>query len=427
MQVEIEKRGIPAVSIITTPFLRDAQASAEMFGYPGVRRVVLPHPVGDSARKDTPAKVKAAFGDIVTALTAPLTEEESRTGVQKAVPRDRIVCKGTIDEVYRFFVEKGMCDGLPIVPPTEERVKRMLAGTSHAPDEVLGKMDPEQWEVTVEKVAVNAAMCGCLPEYMPVLLALAEALIDSRTMTGTYVRSTSSFAFWSVVNGPIAKEIGMNARNNALGPGNRANATIGRAIRMFLINLGGTEPGVNDMSSIGNVLKYGFAFAENEAESPWEPYHVTHGFKPEESTITIFRSWGFRPTSITAGNGMGLANIAWNAQVVGGGMVILMDPLLAKELAEQGITKKNIQEYLYQSLQRSVREWKQRPNFRHAFLESGVPAWYAELADDVMIPRLASLDSVQTIVVGGQNNPFYQLYDASPPVKGITISVDKWR
>ena len=334
MQIELEKRGIPAQSIITTPFKRDAEASATMFGYPGVRRIILAHPIGDVSQKDTPAKIEKAYEDIKKALTLPLTEEESKTGVQKAIPRDRILCKGTIEEVYNAFMKKGLGDGLPFIPPTEEKVKWMLQGTSHAPDEVLGKMAPEQWEVTVEKVAVNAVMSGCVPEYMPVLLALAEALIDPRTETGTYVRSTSSFAFWSMVNGPIAKEIGMNAKNNALGPGNRANATIGRAIRMFLVNLGGVEPGINDMSSLGNALKFGFSFAENEEESPWEPYHVTRGFKAEESTITVFRSWGFRPTSVTAGNGMGLANIAWNAQVLSGGMVILMDPLLAKQFAE---------------------------------------------------------------------------------------------
>lgn len=427
MQIEIEKKGIPAVSIITTPFIRDAKASAEMFGYPGVRRIVIPHPIGYAAQKDTPAKITAAYAEIINALIVPLTEDESRTGVQKALKRNRILCKGTVDDVYKTFMKMGMNDGLPIIPPTEERVKEMLLGTSHSPDEVIGKMPPELWEVTVEKVAINAVMTGCLPEYMPVLLAMAEALIDPKTDTASYARSTSSFAFWSVVNGSIAKEIGMNAKNNALGPGNRANATIGRAIRMFLINLGGSEPGVNDMSSMGNALKYGFSFAENEDESPWEPYHVTRGFRKEESTITVFRSWGFRPTSVSAGNDLGLANIAWNAQVLGGGMVILMDPLLSRQLAERGITKKNVQEFIYQSLQRSVKEWKATPNYRHAFVDSRVPIWYEDLADDVMIPRLASLESIQTIVVGGQNNPFYQLFDVALPAAGTIISVDNWR
>ncbi|MDI9462480.1 MAG: hypothetical protein QM368_02555 [Bacillota bacterium] len=302
----------------------------------------------------------------------------------------------------------------------------MLAGTSHSPDEVLGRMDPEQWEVTVEKVAVNAVMAGCLPEYMPVLLALAEALIDPVTETGTFVRSTSSFAFWSVVNGPVAKEIGMNAKNNALGPGNRANATIGRAIRLFLINLGGTEPGINDMSTVGNALKYGFSFAENEDESPWEPYHVTHGFKKEESTVTVFKSWGFRPTAMIPGEWASLANIAWKAKMTRGGMVIIMDPLLAKQLAGQGITKRDIQEYLYLSLQVSVREWKESTQSLNAFVGSGVPAWYKELADDVMLPSLTGLDDVQVIVAGGQNNPYYQLFDSVLPAKGTIVSVDKW-
>lgn len=133
MQIEIEKRGIPAVSIITNPFIRDAKASADMFGYPGVRRIVIPHPVAEAAQKDTPAKIEAVYDDIIKALTVPLTEEESRTGVQKAIPRERIACRGTLEQVNRFFIEKGMSDGLPIILPQRRGLKGCLQGQATRP------------------------------------------------------------------------------------------------------------------------------------------------------------------------------------------------------------------------------------------------------------------------------------------------------
>jgi len=427
MHTEIEKRGIPAVSIITTPFIRDAQTASELFGVPRVRRVVLPHPIAYTSDEEISAKAESVYKDIINLLTSPLTEEETKTGIKKAPQRERIVFTGSASQVHRYFAEAGLSDGLPVIPPTEEKVAEMLKGTSHSPEEVLGQMPPENWEVTVEKVAINGVMAGCLPEYMPVLLAMAEALIDPRTATETYTRSTTSFAFWSVVNGPIAEEIGMNSRNNALGPGNMANATIGRAIRLFITNLGGSTPGVNDMSSQGSALKYGFSFAENEKDSPWEPFHVTQGFKPEESTITVFKSWGFRNSSLNAVGGLGLPNMAWTAQTVGGrGIVILIDPLLAKQLAEQGLSKKDIQKFMWQSLHWPAGEWKESLKYTLIAGDS-YPKWYEHLAPDVMIPRFPDPESIEIIVVGGQNNPFYQIFDGVSPASGTTKSVDKWR
>ena len=435
MQIEIEKRGIPTVSINTKPFIRDAQASAEMYGIPKVRRVFIPHPIAGAAEKETPRKIKAVFDELVNGLVSPLTDEELKTVLQKAKKRERIVFTGTLEQVHSKFTEMGLSDGLPIIPPTEEKVAKMLKGTSHSPEEVIGKMAPENWEVTVEKVTINGVMAGCLPEYMPVLLAIAEALIDPRTETETFARSTSSFAFWSVVNGPIAKEIGMNCKINALGSGNRANATIGRAIRLFLINLGGSQPGVNDMSSQGNALKYGFSFAENETESPWAPFHVTHGFNPKDSVVTVFKSWGFRSTALTGIDSFGLPNIAWTAKNIDGsfgqslprGILILIDPLLAKQLAKDGLNKKDIQKYLWQSLHRPVQEWKGSFRYSLDLRDPLFPKWYEQLAPDVMIPKFVDPDCIEIIVVGGQTNPFYQTFEGVSPASGTSKSVDKWK
>ncbi len=195
------------------------------------------------------------------------------------------------DELEACF-ERGWTDGLPVVPPTEERVWRMLQGTSRAADELVGIIPPDQVECTVEKAAINAVMAGCKPEYMPVVLAAVEAAcIDAFCMHG--VLATTYFSGPVViVNGPIAKAIGMNSGINALGQGNRANATIGRALQLVIRNVGGGRPGGVDRATLGNPGKYTFCFAENEDNSSWEPLSIERGFPPGRSTVTLFAGDG---------------------------------------------------------------------------------------------------------------------------------------
>ena len=195
------------------------------------------------------------------------------------------------DEIEACF-ERDWSDGLPVVPPTPTRVYRMLLGTSRSPDEVIGVIPPDLAPCTVEKVAINAVMAGCKPEYLPVVLAAVEAaLIDEFCMHG--LLCTTMFAGpMVVVNGPIAAKIGMNARVNALGQGNRANATIGRALQLVIRNVGGGKPGGIDRACLGNPGKYTFCFAEDEAGSNWESLGVERGFAPDASTVTLFAGDG---------------------------------------------------------------------------------------------------------------------------------------
>src|ERR1043166_2954987 len=211
--------------------------------------------------------------------------ESKAAAFERTTPR--LVEPDTEDNLQRQFQENGWTDGLPVVLPTEKRVAAMLAATSRKPDEVVGRMQPTEfrvaWEYTVEKVAVNAVMAGAKPEYFPVILALAASQVSARGST------TSSSAAMAVVNGPIRKEIGMNWGIGAMGPYNHANATIGRAYGLLSQNLqGGSEPNETYMGSQGNPLSYSFCFPENEEASPWEPFHVSHGFRPDESTVSLF-------------------------------------------------------------------------------------------------------------------------------------------
>jgi len=195
------------------------------------------------------------------------------------------------DEMEALF-DRGWTDGLPVVPPTPARVLRMLAGTTRPPDEVVAVVPPDLVACTVEKVAINAVMAGCRPEYLPVVLACVEAACtDTFNMHGLLATTYFSGPV-VIVNGPIAARIGMNAEGNALGQGNRANATIGRALQLVVRNVGGGRPGGVDRATLGSPGKYTFCFAEREHDSPWEPLSVERGFALGTSTVTLFAGHG---------------------------------------------------------------------------------------------------------------------------------------
>ena len=195
------------------------------------------------------------------------------------------------DEAEAFF-ERGWTDGLPVVPPTPARVLRMLEGTTRPADEVVAVVGPDFADCTVEKAAVNAVMAGCRPEYFPVVLAALEAACTDEFNMHGLLCTTWFTGPVVIVNGPIATEIGMNSGVNALGQGNRANATIGRALQLVVRNIGGGRPGEIDRATLGGPGKYTFCFAEDEAGSPWEPLAVERGIPEGTSAVTLFAGSG---------------------------------------------------------------------------------------------------------------------------------------
>ncbi len=183
---------------------------------------------------------------------------------------------------------KGWTDGLPVVPPTEECIRAMLDACALEPQQQLAFIENRQVSVTAEKAAINAVMAGCKPEYMPVVVAAVQALGDPLYGYHGPATSTGGSAVFMLVNGPIARELNINCGDNLFGPGWRANATIGRAVRLIMRNVIGTLPGELDRTSLGHGGKYTYCIAENEAESPWPPFHVARGFRPEQNAVTIF-------------------------------------------------------------------------------------------------------------------------------------------
>jgi hypothetical protein len=202
---------------------------------------------------------------------------------------------GALEDDIEAMYDRGWTDGLPVVPPTEARVLRMLGGTTRRADEVAATVPPDLVPCTVEKVAVNAVLAGCRPEFLPVVLAAVTAACSDEFNMHGLLATTYFSGPLIIVNGPVAGAIGMNSGLNALGQGNRANATVGRALQLVVRNVGGGRPGGVDRATLGHPGKYTFCFAEDEAGSPWEPLSVERGLPPGASAVTLFAAAGVQP------------------------------------------------------------------------------------------------------------------------------------
>jgi len=201
---------------------------------------------------------------------------------------------GSDEDEHEAMFARGWSDGLPLVPPTEERVLRMLDGTARDPREVLGLVPPDLAPATVEKIGVNAVMAGCKPEYLSVVLAAVEAVLEEEFAMHGVLATTMFVGPVVVVNGPVRRRIGMNSKGNALGQGNRANAAIGRAVQLVIRNIGGGRPQEVDRATLGNPGKYTYCFAEDEEGSSWEPLAVERGLQPGRSAVTVFAGFGLQ-------------------------------------------------------------------------------------------------------------------------------------
>jgi hypothetical protein len=387
--------GVPTAPIVTSRFadyvIRDGQTHGM-----NLRWTFPPYPVAWVPREilreyiygDDPVTGVQLMTEVIDALTRPLTEAEKNPEIPKREKRPRLLEPDTEENLHRMFLENGWTDGLPIVLPTEERVAEMLTGTGHDSQEVIGMMSvtthEEQNEYTVEKVAVNAVMAGARPEHLPVILAIAS------TKHPSIPSSTGSYGSMVVVNGPVAKTIGMNSGVGALGPFNYANSVIGRAWTLMSINFGDARPGDTFMATIGNGLSFtNQCSAENEEKSPWEPFHVRKGFKASESTVSIFRGWNV--STLGMGGADALLQRMKSSQVMGS-CIFVMDPLAAKSLKDEGWSDPGkLSEYLAEKMRSSF--FKPKP------------------------------EDINFVVVGGETNPIWQSTDYT---YYKTASIDKW-
>jgi len=428
------------VALHTHVFDRVVRAVARANGMPGMRYAYVPQPVMGKTPEELRAYVygvdpinkRPVMQMVVEGLTRPFDDSElQKTVYERTTPR-LVGAPGSEEELQQYFIDNNWTDYLPIVLPTEERVAKMLACTSHKPDEVVGRMRPtlfrEAWEYTVEKVAVNAVMAGARPEYFPVILALAAAGMSARGST------SSSAASMVLVNGPIRHQIGMNSGIGAFGPHNHANATIGRAYGLLSQNLqGGSVAGVTYMGSQGNGYSFtNLTVAENEEASPWEPFHVERGFKASDSTVSVFGS--ARHTAFT----LGVRERHWQDHVrhmlLGMDPVeqplFVLDPIAARLFKQRGgfETKRQMSEWAHDLARMKASEfWDYQlvQNYvypRATFGEEPL-ATYLKAADDELIPMWAP-EKIRIAVVGGETNGYWRIYGAS---HSKTVSVDDWR
>lgn len=259
------------------------------------------------------------------------------------------------DEAIEFCFEKGWSDGLPVVPPTEGRVKAMLDAVGLTPNHEIGFIPERRISITAEKVAVNAVMAGCKPEYMPVVVAAVEGICDPEWAFHGPSTTTSGPAVLLIVNGPVTRKLNINSRESLFGPGWRANMTIGRALRLVMRNVCGTLPGTLDMSTLGNPGKISYVIAENEEDSPWAPFHVDRGFKAEQSTVTVMAADGpcqiFNQLSDTPEQL--LLTMADNMRISGGVVgqtyyVAILPGEHLKIIADAGWSKRDVQKFLFE-------------------------------------------------------------------------------
>src|SRR5215468_4391293 len=420
------KYGVPTVAFHTQPFERVVRSVTQLNGMPRMRQVFVPQPVmGKTPQQlrayidgNDPVTGRPVMQEVIAGLTMPLDDEDlKQVTFERSTPR--LVEPDTEENLHRLFQDNCWTDYLPIILPTEERVAAMLAHTSHKPDEVVGHMRAthfrEYWEYTVEKVAVNAVMAGARPEYFPVILAIASTGVSARGS------SSSSVAAMAVVNGPVRQAIGMNAGTGALGPYSHANATIGRAYGLLSQNLqGGSTVGLTYMGSMGNNYAYNsLTCAENEERSPWEPFHVQHGFRPTDSAVSVFS--GCRSTAFS---------LRLRGMDPHGPPTLLLDPITARQFIDRGgFTKKDaLIDWLYETARMPAGEyWDYQlvQNYIYPRATFGEEPWASKLKakPEEMVPIFRRED-IHIVVVGGETNGYWRIMGCNYQA---TASVDEWR
>ena len=338
---------------------------------------------------------------------------------------ERIEVDDDLWAVNAFFEEKGWTDGLPIIPPTEERVEKMIAAVQRNPQDVIGVVPPRWAPATVEKIAVNAVMAGCLPQYMPVLIAATEALTDPRLNLYALQATTGGPAIMLIINGPIRKQLDINGGSNALGEGWRANATIGRCVRLIQRNIGGSYPGTTCKATLGWPGKYSLCVGENEEASPWEPLHVERGFDADTSTVTaISADASIRASDLDSTKAEGvLINFAQKMDGPSGPEAIMVIcPEHARIIAGDGFSKQDVQKFIWE---RAAYRMKDLPD--ETFQQRVKRRPDLKLTRQSAIPVTDTPDEILVIVAGGDGSQsqYIHVWGQSTPDGGSTRSVTK--
>ena len=319
--------------------------------------------------------------------------------------------EGALSTVEQYF-ENGWTDGLPIVPPTEEAVERMMAASGRDPLEVLGVIPPRMGVATVEAVATNAVMAGCRPEYMPVVVSAVEAVVDEPFDLRGLQATSDPAAPMIIVSGPIVQHVGINHGIGLFGHGSRANATIGRALRLVLVNLGGGHPDTGDKSTLGSPAKYSFCIGV-DVDTPWVPVHAEMGFEANDSCVTVYASDAPRGNNPGGSGDMefplwiladSMSNLNHNI-ISGGHAVVVVSPLIAHKLSEECWTKEEVKSYLYERARvplERVRRYKELRYGRPPEAEDPYqwPKWLNVDEPNITVPVVRRPENILVLVAG---------------------------
>ncbi|MFN7426988.1 MAG: hypothetical protein ACK5T2_11125 [bacterium] len=283
----------------STAFGGLARAQAKALGAPDQPLLIIEHPFGSRSREEVAALAATLVERIAETVRLAAAAGAARAGADTgaapaagAADGRLIELPADIEAFHQACSDRRWSDGLPVIPPTPARVARMLSGSSRAPTAVVATLAPGFGAATVELIAVNAVMAGCLPAHLPVLIAAVEAAADPAFNLQAVQSTTNPVTTWLIVNGPIALALGMNAGINCLGQGNLPNATLGRALRLVMQNIGGAWPAEMDRATHGQPGKFLFCCAENEAASPWAPLHADRGFAAGDNAVTVVAASG---------------------------------------------------------------------------------------------------------------------------------------
>jgi hypothetical protein len=331
------------------------------------------------------------------------------------------------ESINALCMERGWGDGLPIVPPTAERVERMLAYCDRPWNEPIAKIAPRYGEATPLRLAANAVMAGCRPEYFPLYMLAIEAMCEEPFNLYGIQATTHLVAPLVIVNGPVARELGINSGHNAFGPGTQSNATIGRAIRLALLNIGGALPGSGDMSTFGAPSKFSYLVAENEEQSPWEPLHVERGFPAEATTVTIVGAecpHNVNDHESLSGEGI-LMTIAGTMATTGNNDIyydaeplVVMGPEHARTISDDGFSKADAKRFLREHANLPMNRFS-KENIERRF-RTTLNDRYGDAPLDTLIPAVQRAENIIIAVVGGAGK-----HSAYIPTFGATRSVTR--
>lgn len=332
-------------------------------------------------------------------------------------------------EFYAVAEARGWTDGLPVIPPIEERIVAMLATGNFPSEETLGWMPPVYGEITYARIAANAVMAGCKPAFFPVVATAVLAMMESPFNLNSVQATTHPVAPLVVVHGPIAAELGMNGGTGAFGPGNRANATIGRAVRLCMMNIGGAQPYGFDRSTYGMPSKYTFCITENIDDNPWAPFHVDcAGFAPDRSAVTVAGvenphnvndSENAAPENLLFAFESALENLGSNHNgLTKGQIAVILCPEHANTLARASWTRRHVQEYLFEHARCRIADLR-----RAGLWTSRVYAdWMVEMEndDEARVPPVRAPEDYLVFVVGGSGP-----HSSVLPAFGLSRSVTR--